>query len=434
MLTMKRAGVAILIFVAGAIALVQSCGGDDGGSADTTPGGGDATGSYDAGIPFDAGAWDAGGISDSGGIADSGPPPDASTISVTIQNQEIPAGAAAVAIALSGDPQMVRVDPTAKYLYLADAAAGKVHALFKKSVQNTTSTDFPTPSDFSVNTATGVVAVTGGNSGKLGFLDPSKDNALDTIDVKEDAGDVKSRPALWDQTNAEVFVLNPNSNSVLVVESTPDPPVVTEIPVGARPIAIDFDKPNRKLIVVNAGDNTVSLIHRPDNAVQTVAVGAAPAAVRFSVVDGAAYVVNTAGNSVSKVDTAAGAVTETLQVGAAPAAIQIDSTKNMLYVANSGDNTVTTIKQGQPLSPAIQVGSKPVAVAIDEGVPIIFTANNGDGSVSIIDYWKNFEVHNFPLTGTGASKIAIDPDTGMLWILNAGNGTVTMVGGYKFDM
>jgi YVTN family beta-propeller protein len=434
MLTMKRAGAAVLVSLVCAMALVQSCGGDDEGAADTTPGGGDVAGGYDAGTPYDAGAWDAGTIPDAGGIADSGLPADASTISVTVQAQELPAGVAPAAIALSGDPQMVRVDPTAKYLYVADATAGKVHAMFKKSVENASAIDFPTPSDFSVNTVTGVVVVTGGNSGKLGLLDPANDNALTTIDVKEDPGEVKSRPALWDQANAEVFVLNPNGNSVLVVELTPDPPVVTEVPVGARPIAADFDKPNRKLIVVNAGGDSVSLVHRPDNAVQTVAVGAAPAAVRFSIVDGAAYVVNSAGNSVSKVDTAAGTVTATLQVGAAPAAIQMDSTKNILYVANSGDNTVTVIKQGQPFGSPIQVGTKPVAVAIDEGVPMIFTANNGDGSVSIIDYWKNFEVHNFPLTGTGAAKIAIDPDTGVLWILNEGNGTVTMVGGYKYGM
>lgn len=430
--TARYTGLMFVILAALAVAAAPSCGGSDATDAATA---GDAA-VTDAGSAFDAGtATDTGTAADIGAPADAGYdaalPDGGGSFTVSIDVQALPAGVVPGVLALSGDPLVIRQDPNNKFLYVGDTENSKIHALFKKMAASDTVIDFPTPTDMSVNYNTGMLAVTGGNAPKLGLIDPVAGNTLTLIDIPDDTGAEKVRPLIFDHASKEIYVCNPNKGTVTVVAIGGAAPVVTEVTVGLKPIAVDVDRANGIVVVVNGGDDTVSLIQRPDNTVKTVAVGASPVAVRHHITDGRAYVANNGAGTVSKVDTVAGAVTETLTVGAGPSAVAIDKGLNTVYVMNKVDNTVSAFNLNNGKTATINVGQTPIAIAIDEQVPMIFTANEGDNSISIIDYWKNNQVYNYQSLGQGVSRMTIDVDTGTIYLLNEVSKDVTVVGGYK---
>lgn len=430
--TARISGFVFIILAVIAAAVAPSCGGSDAT---------DAAAAGDAAVVDSGPAFDAGTTPDTGTAVDIGTPADAGydaalpdgggSFTVSIQAQPLPAGVVPGVLALSGDPLVVQQDANSKFLYVGDTENSKIHALFKKVATSDTVIDFPTPTDMSVNYNTGVVAVTGGNAPKLGLIDPANGNALTVVDIPDDTGDVNMRPLIFDHASKEVYVCNPNKGTLAIVELGGVAPVVTEVAVGVLPLAVDVDRVNGVVIVVNAEDGTVSLVKRPGNSVRTVAVGAAPVAVRHHITDGRAYVANSAAGTVSKVDTAAGAVTETLSVGVGPSAVAIDKGLNTIYVMNSVGNTVSMFNLNNGKTATINVGRTPIAIALDELVPMIFTVNEGDDTISIIDYWKDYEVHTFQSLGRGASKLTVDVDTGSIYILNTTTKDVTVVGGYK---
>lgn len=117
----------------------------------------------------------------------------------------------------------------------------------------------------------------------------------------------------------------------------------------SSPIAISN---NNKLIwVVNARDDTVSVIRNDTNTVlKTIAVGDEPRSVAVDPNDKFVYVSNAAGSSVTviKINNAAfagfsAAVEKTLKTGAEPWNVVISPDGKRVFVANSGQDTVTVI-------------------------------------------------------------------------------------------
>lgn len=418
------------VIAALAVAVAPSCGGDESTDAGA---GGDTAAVPDTGAPYDAGQIpDTGTPYDAGPLPDSGPADIGGTFTVDTKILALPAGTVPDVVTLSGNPVVIRSYPENKYLYVGDKAAGKVHMMFKKMAENDQTIDFPSPSDFAVNAVDGVVAVTSGNGTKLGFIDPVNGNTLSTVDIPDDTGDVKTRPLAYDQGHKEVVILNPNKGTVTVIDlSGATPVVVPEITVGSKPITFDLDRQNHKIIVVNSGDNTVSVISRPDNTVTSVPVGTNPVAVEYSITDQIAYVVNKGDNTLTKVDIKTAAATGSVPVGTSPIDIIIDQTLNMVYVVNSGDDSVTVVNVGKGTTRNVKVGKTPIALGIDTSIPMIFTVNSGDDTFSIIDYWKDYTVYTYPTKGLGATGMTVDIDTGTLYILNGTSKDISVVGGYK---
>ena len=178
--------------------------------------------------------------------------------------------------------------------------------------------------------------------------------------------------------------------------------------------------------VVNADDNTVSVIDTDSNkVVATIPVGGFPDAVATTPNGTHAYVTNAFDSTVSVIDTASNQVVATLPVGVAPNGVAITPKRNhsyddddhghqpFAYVTNGADNTVSVVDTASNTVVAtIPVGHEPFGVAITSDGTRVYVTNQLDDSVSVIDTSSNTVVDTiseFPefVFPTG---VAITPD------------------------
>jgi YVTN family beta-propeller protein len=81
-------------------------------------------------------------------------------------------------------------------------------------------------------------------------------------------------------------------------------------------------------------------------------------------------------------------------------------------------------KQTSQQNPNIHVGADPEAIVEYEGK--IYVLNSGDGTVSVIDGIKNTKIATIPV-GAGPRAIDVDPDTNTIYVVNSGDGSVSVI-------
>jgi YVTN family beta-propeller protein len=137
---------------------------------------------------------------------------------------------------------------------------------------------------------------------------------------------------------------------------------------SSTPIALSSD--NKQLWVVNPDNNSVSLINVEADAnakVIEVAVGLEPRRLALLPGNAKLYVANMAGASVSVIDTATRTVLRTISVGAEPLGLAVTADGTRIYVANHSSDNVSVIDTAldKVIKTIVGVGPKPSGVAID---------------------------------------------------------------------
>jgi len=158
-----------------------------------------------------------------------------------------------------------------------------------------------------------------------------------------------------DQATDTVYAPISNDDTVSVVNGATCNSKITSgctqtaptVAVGAFPVWAAFDSVTHTLYVVNAGDNTVSVIDAATcNAVVTSGCGQTP---------------------------------PTVAVGSGADGVAVDQQTDTVYVTNSGDGTVSVINGGScnatvtsgcgETPPTVTVGSSPYEAAVDQATP-----------------------------------------------------------------
>lgn len=285
--------------------------------------------------------------------------------------------------------------------------------------------------------------------------------------------------AVVDQASDTVYVPNSNDNTVSVTNGASCNAKVTwgcrqtapAVAVGAGPVWAALDSATHTLYVANDGDDTVSVIDTVTcNAIHTlgcnqtpptVAVGSAPVGVAIDQQTDTVYVANYNDNTVSVIDGATcnagvtkgcGQTAPTVAVGDGPDVPAVNETTDTVYVPNSGANTVSvidgatcnaTVTSGCGLTPpTVTVGNNPDAVAVDPGTHTVYAANTGSegsgfGSVSVInaatcDAEVSSGCGQTPPTvavGAGPDSLAINQATGLIFVANSDDDTLSMIDG-----
>jgi DNA-binding beta-propeller fold protein YncE len=118
-----------------------------------------------------------------------------------------------------------------------------------------------------------------------------------------------------------------------------------------------------------------------------------------------------------------------------PTAVAIDDQRDLAIAANIGCNNVSVIDltNGQ-ITQTIAVGTAPAGVAViprlglavvsNSNVNLTTGASTGAGTVSVVDLTQN-KVTASPTVGTTPGGVAINPDTGVAFVLNSGSNTVS---------
>lgn len=107
--------------------------------------------------------------------------------------------------------------------------------------------------------------------------------------------------------------------------------------VGKIPCAIAIDDQQQRVLVLNYGDNSLSILDtRTLSLLSTVPVGGRPQAILLDAKSKTVYVANLGDNSVSRISEAAGKVVNTMPAGAHPYGIEFSADPNVLYAADLG--------------------------------------------------------------------------------------------------
>ncbi len=150
-------------------------------------------------------------------------------------------------------------------------------------------------------------------------------------------GPTQSSPIIINNSDSFVWVVNPDNNSVSILEVRADANrKVREVPVGKEPQSLAFNADNSKVYVANALDGTVSVISTATfTVVKTIPVGTEPWALAFTPNGTKLYVVNSYSKNVSVINPQTDTVVKTIEIPNAPLGER--TIPRAITISNNGD-------------------------------------------------------------------------------------------------
>jgi YVTN family beta-propeller protein len=215
------------------------------------------------------------------------------------------------------------------------------------------------PTALVVDTTTNRVFVANSGSGTVSMLEASTGRVVRTIRVGTD-------PAAVDTTTGHVFVANRGSGTVSVLDDQTGALLHTTTVgkaapigwltalVGKAPIAVGVDTTTGRVFVANPASNTVSVLDGDSGALlHTTAVGTAPSDVEVDDANGHVFIANTGSDTVSVLDTKTGRVLRTIPVGQRPIDVVKDTVNAQVFIVNRAGNTLSVLRAnlGQATTP-----------------------------------------------------------------------------------
>jgi YVTN family beta-propeller protein len=225
------------------------------------------------------------------------------------------------------------------------------------------------------------------------------------------------------------YVANLVDNTISVIGGKTNT-VITNIQVGAIPLAVSVNPETNVVYVANSESKTVSVINGTTNTVITnIQVGATPTAISVNPSTNIAYISNFADNTVSVINGKTNTVTATIKVGSEPDGVGINPSTNIAYVANRGDKTVSVINgTTNTVIKNIKVLEGPSGVGINRKTNMVYVTDSTANAVSVIDGKTNTVKATIPV-GIRPYGISINPSTNIAYVANRGNNTVSVING-----
>jgi YVTN family beta-propeller protein len=216
--------------------------------------------------------------------------------------------------------------------------------------------------------------------------------------------------------------ISDGAGNAIVVFNRADFSVQATVPAGTNPDGITFEPVTKTVWAFNGRSNNVSVLDTTSNTV--VATLPLPGKPEFPQVDGngSVFVNIEDKNEIMKLD----AVTRKpgdiwpLQGCESPSGMAIDVSKHRLFsVCDGGKMAVLDYDNGKVLGLAA-IGDSPDAAAFDPQHGLAFSSNGGDGTLTIVDSGKpDFPVLQTLKTEKGARTMAFDASTGRIYLVTA---------------
>ncbi|HTM22787.1 MAG TPA: di-heme oxidoredictase family protein [Kofleriaceae bacterium] len=215
----------------------------------------------------------------------------------------------------------------------------------------------------------------------------------------------RSTPIAVRPGDSEVWVVNPDSDSVTVIDIRADIDVVTaEIPVGASPQSVAIGRTSA--YVVNQGSDSVSVIDLLSHQVSTiVAVGTGPYGAAFTPSGRYLYVTSTTSGELHKIDVATGEIIQSFDLAQVTQEPERPQPRGVT-VSDDGDGEDVDERVFVTNFLAVPNPGAPRVEGADDGrIGLISSFTVGDGAGDAVD---RAEIANPPLNDTGftASRVA----------------------------
>jgi hypothetical protein len=203
---------------------------------------------------------------------------------------------------------------------------------------------------------------------------------------------------------------------------------IGEAKTGENPDAIIYDPFSKKVFTFNGKSKDATMIDAATgNSAGTIALGGKP---EFACVDGAGLVyVNIEDTSeVAEIDAVKGVVTRRFSIkpGEEPTGIAIDVKNNLVFSGcHNKLMTVLDVKEGKIIT-TVPVGAGVDGCGFDPDRGLAFCSNGGDGTLSVVKNSGNgkFSVAQTAITQKGARTMAVDISTHKIYLPTAAFGPV----------
>jgi YVTN family beta-propeller protein len=238
-----------------------------------------------------------------------------------------------------------------------------------------------------------------------------------------------------------------------------------EIAVGKQPIAIAINPVDGTAYIVNAGDATVSILSAASDSVTATVHVTHPYDIAIDPQTGNALVANTFSDNLDIIDASTHAV-QSLKAGSAdaivadtkhgrvyllgyeapdirvwsngnitrqPAAMHLwgaatNASDGTLWVTALGDGKVITVDGNTDERSAIAVGTLPCAIAVNSQTGNVYVVNCGDDTLTSINAHTR-KIIGTVSTGHHPQALAIDDLSNTVYVANTQGGSMTVING-----
>jgi YVTN family beta-propeller protein len=168
----------------------------------------------------------------------------------------------------------------------------------------------------------------------------------------------------------------------------------------------------------------------------TIVVDHNPEGIAINLKLGEVYVANSGSNDVSVINTTTDAVMATVAVGNSPMNVAVGPSTSTppytVFVTNYGSNTMTVISLTSPFKSypvtTIPVGSNPWGVAVDLLTNMVYVTNAGSGTVTVVNGSTFTTITTISLgTGITPAGIAIDAASATAYVAGANTNAITAI-------
>ena len=252
----------------------------------------------------------------------------------------------------------------------------------------------------------------------------------------------------------QVYALN-SSDGTLSIFSSVDGSLKTPLSVGKTTLSLGKDRVSNGTAAVNltthtvyvsTGGGSVTVINGGTNQIVSppIAVGGSIVGIAIDEVAGLVYVANHGSGSINVINAGTNQVVDTWKLQTPPIwRLAIDPALKKLYVtlpsggfvgAFSGLAVLDTsnhgaliaqIPSGQPAVVPVAVDADAENVVVNPATHHVFLGDSGNGTVTVVDGSTNAVLGTL-VTGTGAIGMAVDKDSGLVYVSNFVDGTISV--------
>jgi YVTN family beta-propeller protein len=233
--------------------------------------------------------------------------------------------------------------------------------------------------------------------------------------------------AINEATNG-IYVANNGSGSVSVIDGANDA-LAANIDVGALPYVLAVNPVANKIFVSNTFSDVITLIDGKTNATTTIKAGSADSIVVDAQRD-RAYLVGWESTNLTVLDSKPSVVAKIPLHGMHVWGTLADQATGRVFATKAGSAELLVVEEGSTKVRAIPTGAIPCAVALNPATGLVYVVNHGEDTVTTID-GANQRVVATIHVGKSPQGIVIDSKTNRIYVANVHGHSVTMIDGAR---
>lgn len=224
-----------------------------------------------------------------------------------------------------------------------------------------------------------------------------------------------------------IYVVNANSDSVSVIDGGQDAVIATiKIRTGSNPYVVAADPANDKFYVVNTYSDALIVIDGATNSVSSFKTGSADGIV-IDPRSNTIFLMTYEDPGIRIVNASTGAMTK-VNVGTHLWGMAFDGATGTLYLGHTGTNDIVELNVQTRAVHTIPAGSIPCAVAVNPRTQMLYAVNYGSQTVSVINLASNKVVATLPV-GSHPQDVAVDALHNRIYVANVHGNSITAING-----